>query len=496
MQTPPRPHHLVAAAFAGALAVVARGYYPTLPIPAYGLTALLVAAALVHVSLAWSPAPPPGNRLPWSRRLLLAPAALLYAAALGFMVFHGAVLWFIVERASFYVAVGLELAAVLVALVFLRGRLSYRARWLFVVTLIFVDAIAFIPVCMHIWQRPDPAACAAADGHPAVSRLTPASLPAGYSFPYEILWLPESKRLVGSFKMAGNLTIRPWDRPWANRLVVVDTTALDAPVVADLQLEGEPLPQYMGHHQGRDEIVVNRLGFWRQLYDFVDLSGFPELRLVRRVELPVQPHGMHLVDGGTRIAQVTMFRELALFDYDSVEELSRVVIPTLFWDPGFTVLDVARDADDDTLYAAMLGSGIVRLDWRRGASGVRVRTVGFGGGEITVDPEAPMLWLTEFFGGSLREVDARTLEIRREVDLGYKPRPVAVDAPGDRVFVGNWFDGEVNIYRRSSLERIAGPLPIGPYMRDLAWDAEREVLFAASKCGLWAIDVNAALNTR
>jgi DNA-binding beta-propeller fold protein YncE len=133
----------------------------------------------------------------------------------------------------------------------------------------------------------------------------------------------------------------------------------------------------------------------------------------------------------------------------------------------------------------------VRIDPGRGESGVRSRDMGFGGGEITHDPLEPRLYETDFFQNTLRVIDSRTLDVIRETPLGFPPRPVAV-APGrDLVAVGSWMDGVVHFLRRGSGEQLDIAIPVGPYLRELAFDDERGMLFAGSKCGVTLIDVAA-----
>ena len=69
--------------------------------------------------------------------------------------------------------------------------------------------------------------------------------------------MPETQRIAASFKVAENLSLGIWGGPSANRLAVIDVSNLDDPEFAELQLEGEPLPQYMAIGPGRQSAVIS-----------------------------------------------------------------------------------------------------------------------------------------------------------------------------------------------------------------------------------------------
>ena len=77
--------------------------------------------------------------------------------------------------------------------------------------------------------------------------------------------------------------------------------------------------------------------------------------------------------------------------------------------------------------------------------------------------------------------------------LDSAPRPVAVAAARDLLMVGGWFDGVIRFYRASTLEQLEPQVPVGKYLRKLAWDPERGLLWAASKCGVHQVRVDEVL---
>jgi hypothetical protein len=87
-----------------------------------------------------------------------------------------------------------------------------------------------------------------------------------------------------------------------------------------------------------------------------------------------------------------------------------------------------------------------------------------------------------------------SLQVTRTLELDYTPRALQVDAARDLLLVGDWFDGVVRFYRLSTLEPLAHAVPVGPYVRDFALDGERGLLFAASKCGVYQVALQAVLS--
>ena len=481
-----RQDGIIAALSLGTLAMTGRAFYPTDPPLAYGLSAVLILYALIHLGrgMGWLSSP----RSRWGRALN-GVGHLPLMLALGVMVVHSVVMLFILS------GVALTVISLLTVAVLTRWARKWRRETLSSVHLrarlwviLFLVAGAYVPLCAYIWHQPDPEACAAVVEHPAVTRLTSERYPAMRSFPYELAMLGDTGRIAASFKMAGNLTIRPWDDPAANLLVVIDPSDLASPQVGALALGGEALPQYMVYDPARQEVVVNRLGFGDDLMEVIDVSSFPDLRRVRRHDAVDQPHAMHLLEGG-QILVTTMRREVYTLDYETMLPRSRVAVPTWFATPGFTFTDLTLSPDRGVGFASTLGTDVVRID-PRGDGAVRHRGRGFGAGEITHHPSAPRLYETDFFQDSLRVIDSRTLETTQEVALGFSPRPVAISPRRDLVAVGDWFSGVVHLLSIDTLSARSTPIPVGRYLREFALDEARGRLYAASTCGVYAIDLD------
>ncbi|MDP6944913.1 MAG: hypothetical protein QF464_12245, partial [Myxococcota bacterium] len=271
---------------------------------------------------------------------------------------------------------------------------------------------------------------------------------------------------------------------------VVDVSDRANPVLSDIALEGAPLPQYMTRGPKGDVLVVTRQGYDDHYLDYVDVSGFPTLRLEQRVETVAQPHAVELIDG-ERLMLATMHSEILLLDYLTGEVLSGTPVRGWLTGPGLTIINLATSHDKRIAYLSMFGTHIAEVDPSRGEAAVRTRWIGFGCGNLIHDPVLPLLHQTDFFQNALRVIDTRTLEVVREIPLGFEPRPLTV-APGrDLLAVGAWLDGVVHFLRRSTGERLDISIPVGPYLRELAIDDERGLLFAASKCGVYMVDLEA-----
>lgn len=483
-----RPLMLLIALGLVALASLTRAFFPTEPVGASVLRGVfLVYAALSLLRARRAPREQPRSLGAWCR---LALAVLPLLAGLGFVVGHTIVVLFIFAPMALALGLCVALSTLLWAWSGVRrGHRSLEAFRGVLAMVIFLSGLTYLPVCLWLWSRPDPGLCQAAAEHPAVHRLTPSSYPEGRSFPYEMTYLPETQRIAASFKMAGNLSLGIWGDPSANRLAVIDVSNRAAPELAELQLEGEPLPQYMAIGPDRQSLVISRPGYGAHYLDYVDLSGFPDLTLTQRLDTASQPHAVRLV-GDDRLVLATMHRELLVLDYASGEVKRGTPIPNTLLTPGLTITDMALSPDGSRAFLAMFGTDLVevRTDTRDGA--VRTAPVGLGAGEVTHDPRAPHLYQTDFFQNTLRRIDSGSLEVVQEWPLDFAPRPVAIAPDRDLLAVGDWLGGAVHFMRRGTGERVGAPLSVGPYLRELAVDDARGLLFTASKCGIYLIELD------
>ena len=466
------------------LATMSRVFFPTEPVGAWGLRLILLSYAIAFAVQAWRPFAP---KNPWLRGLSLVPLL----AILGMMSAYGVTIALIFFRLQLAGIATLVLAGLMTLAWRIRqGMAPPRSLAVPATLTLFVCASCFTPLCMWMWAAPPEGACKDVSGQEAVTCLTPEAYQHARSYPYRLAYIPETQRIIGAFKMGGNLAIGPWDDPEANRLAVIDVSEPRAPVRAVLPLEGDPLPQYMAVAPDGRSLIVDRLGYERHLLDYVDLSDFPTLRLSQRVETVEQPHAiLDLADG--RLALATLRREMMLLDRASGEVRTARPIQTWLATPGFTLTDMIMSPYRKAAFLAMFGTDIVAFDLSDDALEMSTRRVGFGAGMLAHDPATPRLYQTDFFTNTLRVIDTKRLEVTHELSLDYTPRPVAVSDSRDLIAIGEWIEGVIHFRRRSTLAPIERSVRTGPYLRDLVIDGEHGLLFAATKCGVVMVDLAA-----
>ena len=103
--------------------------------------------------------------------------------------------------------------------------------------------------------------------------------------------------------------------------------------------------------------------------------------------------------------------------------------------------------------------------------------------------------MTDHLFNDIDVIDMERLEVTRSLEVDYTPRPLQVDPSRDLLMVGGWFDGLVRFYRMSTLEPLGSSVSFGAYLRDLAFDPQRGLLFGASKCGVYKVAVDPLLSS-
>ena len=186
------------------------------------------------------------------------------------------------------------------------------------------------------------------------------------------------------------------------------------------------------------------------------------------------------------------FREVELLDWKTFASRDRFYIDSSLFDPGMLITHAVAVPGTSQALISTFGRKLLELDWRTWR--LRSAEVGFGAGELTFVPETRRVVQADMVFGALNVVDQPSMHPVRRLPLDYKPRSVAADAARDLLMVADWLGGQVRFYRLGSLEPVGEPVPVGPYVRTLAYDPVRADLYAASKCGVYRVDVEAALN--
>ncbi len=483
-----RGEFVLVACFAAVLVVFARSYHPTNPKGTEFLRlvfGLVAAYALGRAALgprAWLQHPMVrALHLPG---LLVVLFALAQYVGTSFLVLHmrspglarsAAVL-------EVFAAVGLVLWAH-------RRPSRRRPARVIALSVLFADAILYVLLCTWMWRPPPPQECAAAVQPGLVERLTPQAWADALSYPYELHYLPAEDKVVASFKMAGNTVLDYWDVPRSNRMAVIDVSDPGAPRLAELPLPGLAIPEHMAYRAASREVIVNRVGYADNTLDFIQLADFPELRLRLSRPLDFAPHGVILPPDESWVGVLSVYLEMLAVDPVTADERWREPIP--YNGPIAMLTNLSHMPGTSRVYLSTFGRPLTEYDFAEHAS--RTVQVDFSGGDLVALAANRSVYQTDMMFGQLNEIDARTMRLIRTLDLGYQPRPVAADYERDLLMVGGWFTGEVHLYRLSTFERLAPPIPVGTYLRKLSWDAARGHLYAGSRCGVYRVDVGAAV---
>ena len=459
----------------------ARGYHPTNPPGTLVLRLFFGAVVLWSLVRLVRPGPVGG----WPRRLLIGAAVLSGIPVMGMTVGTS---WLVLQMRLPELAIPIIVAQlILLSLLCVWAWRVPTVRRLVMRTVglgLFVNAIAYIPMAIWIWSPPSAVECAAV-ARPGVTRLTPQTYPDALSIPYEVRYIPEEKKVLATFKMAGNTVLDFWDDPDANRLVVIDVTDPQAPVLADLPLPGDTLPEHTDYNPARREIVLNRVGYDVNSLDFIPLSSFPKLTLRTRRDLDYAPQGVVVFPDHQTVGVFSVDLQFEAVDPITGAPRDRQRIP--YGGPTVMVTNLTRAPGSDLLYVSTFGQMVKELNLT--TRDLRQGRVPFGGGDIVHVPEMKRVYQANMVFRGLNVLDTRTMRLDRAIELDYQPRAVTADYDRDLLMVGAWFDGAVYLYRLSTLEPLGPPISVGSYLRKISYDADRALIYAGSRCGVYQVDL-------
>jgi len=441
----------------------------------YGLALLqLLRALFLHRWLTWAAAHKT------TARLIGTTVFLVLILSGSFMVAFGLFILFTFSFKSlvvylFFVAV---LLLVILSLWSLK-KINIRLVRFLIVCLFWVTTMLVHPLSYAMWRAPADEVCTAAIVPGVTTRLSPATYPGRYSQPYHALYLPEKKALFATFKMAGNLTIHAWDRPDANNLVSFDLRDIDRPQMHVLPLHGPFLPENIVFSPRRQMLYLTMVGHQHHQLATVDISEYPLLRLKRTIKIDFEPNAIFFDAAEEKLFVLAIDGKLHLFNPDLLRELEWKKLPSRFIMHAWHT-DGARHA-----YIAPFLSRIFSLDT---ATLETKRSERFtAGGSIIEFPEWGYLFHVDPVADRMGVFSVPELRPVKSIKLEYKPRAVYFDAQKGWLIVGDWFGGKVYIYDWLTMRLLAPPIDVGPYLRSFAYDAERRLLFACSKCGVFLV---------
>lgn len=463
-----------------ALAATARAYLPTLPTVTVVARSLLgMFAVLLAADAVW-----PGFLRRRGRFVSMLARLLLVASAV-LLLFMAALSGFVLAVVSLRAAAAHALVhglAAVAASVLWRRRSATR-RWLpaALLTLLLANAAMYQVLCLWMWQRPDPVECSAVEVPAGVTRLSDPASPQRFSYPFYLHYVRSEARLFATFKMAGNLTLRPWDVPQANELHSFSLSDPAQPQTFVLPFHGQQMPQHLRFNPARGELLVALLGYHRSRLVLLSAGSDGPLRLLRERTIDFEPHALGLAPDGSRYVLLGVNKEVVHYDSETLETLDEDEVPV--WAP--VVFNAWQNEGASALYVSLFGRRIAEYDVDRRS--FRDAKVVFAGGDLYHDHAAPRIFQTDSLFGAVNEVDVTTMTLIRRFRLPYKPRPVVSDTTRDLLMVGDWWGGAVHFYRLSDLAPLSRPVPVGPYLRDFDYDPARGLLFAGSKCGVYML---------
>ncbi|MDP6944211.1 MAG: hypothetical protein QF464_08685, partial [Myxococcota bacterium] len=353
-------------------------------------------------------------------------------------------------------------------------------------TALFVGSFMFIVLTTWMWFPPSPDVCQAVVRPGQVERLSPAEWAQEPSQPYSLLYIPEEGWLMGAFKMGGTGVLSFWNEPSANRVLGVDTRAPSRTGV--MSFHGRKFPMHMTYRPETRELLVSRMGPGVHSVDLLNLAKFPEMTLVRATDIDFAPHDVVTHPSASAFGVLGQHGDFALIGESELEERYRLYLG-LSGDHVPVPLYAWHQPGTSKLYISMLVYPFAELDLD--TQEVRRTRELFGGGQLNAEPGASEIFHTDILFDRVDVIDLESLSVTRTIDLDYTPRPIQVDTSRDLLIVGDWFGGVVNFYRLDTMEALDISVPVGPYVRDFAYDPARGLLFTASKCGVYQVQVDA-----
>jgi hypothetical protein len=358
-------------------------------------------------------------------------------------------------------------------------------------TLLFLGSMQFVFYALWMWSPPDREVCAEVTRSGEVEGISPPHWPAELSQPYSLLYVPEKQGLLASFKMAGNGALPFWNDPNANRILAYDLSGQRDSSV--MPLHGPNYPIHLIYEPALDQVLVSRVGTDEHVLDLLDLSAFPLMTRANTLDVPYPPHDLvsHRDSGVFGV-----FTQHGTLNWVSHDDLAHTHTLSLGRQggPATVTLNGWRAPGTPKVYVSMLLHALVEVDIETRQA--RWSDSRLGGGYLAGDVDSGELFSTDHLFNTIDVIDMKTLAVTRTLDVDYTPRPLQIDVGRDLLMVGGWFDGLVRFYRLSTLERIGPTVSFGAYLRDLAFDPERGLLFGASKCGVFQFSVDELMDTK
>ena len=469
---------------------LAQSFDPTRPDGTLRLQVTNAAYGAVFLFLAFFTAPRVGGWPHVRKAWVLVRIAFWFqlVSATSFMILSGGGLLFVINHTAGYVTAGVELA-VLGGLVWAwrRGRLSGRAFRVIFILGVFANSILNVGLCAWMW-RPEPAAVCDAGVGEFVERLTPQKWHEEFSHPHTLYIIPERHAVAVAFKMSGDLTIYPWDVETSNRAALFDIRDPDAGVpMTEIPRTGGDMPLFFDWDAEGQLLIMANMGLGDGSVDFIDLSAWPDgpAPIVRTEDIDFAPARPFYYPIFNRLVILSLYGDVFVFDYETFEQKRHYRLHP----DGSDLLTTGcrRVPDSHEVVASVMGFDLLRTDWQTGD--IRGVDVGWSLGDMTIAPYTFRSYSADFAFRAINVVELATMQREARVDVDYAPRGFSVDGKRDLLAVGDWFGGWVHLYRASTMEELAPPIRLSPYLRAMEFETERGDLYVTGKCGLYRVKV-------
>jgi hypothetical protein len=283
--------------------------------------------------------------------------------------------------------------------------------------------------------------------------------------------------------MAGNLMLFFWDRPEANKVVLIDTSGYNRQAKV-VDLPGGKLAECLAWNPSGQKLMVTQVGFGENSISEIDMSRYPGVSLLRTRPLNFEPNGIFTQEMGGSYMVIGIERQIAFLNAGALKEIRRITLPVSAFSIVFQA--VARP-ESGLAYFSSLGRNVLELNVNTGRA--RRARVGFGGGNMAIVEQTSSLYQTDSLFGRLNEIDLNTMKARRSISFDYKPRPVIADYRRGMLIIGDWFNGYIHTYRLVDLKETGRPIRTGRYLRDFAYDEGNGRLFCACNCGIYMVNI-------
>lgn len=114
--------------------------------------------------------------------------------------------------------------------------------------------------------------------------------------------------------------------------------------------------------------------------------------------------------------------------------------------------------------------------------------VGFFSFGMVLSPDRRFLYLAKPFPGTVKKLDASTLEQVGSLHAGYGVRDLDIDPAGKILVTANYFDGTVDVIDTVTGEG-RGTVRVGSVVRDVLIDSREERVLVSTVCGIKVFDL-------